>query len=238
VPTPAVHLYSRLVAEGAKVNDKGLALARLSFLASSCPSNRFRAVVATLALGGALAVGTAVPALAATTAPSSGSVRTGTGSASSGVMASPAHTVEAPQWVTAFQDVQASLAGQQQSDAKAVAAHAAYEHAAQAVAEQKAASGDPRTIAKSMLAQYGWDASQFSYLNQLWFHESNWQVNAANASGAYGIPQALPGSQMASAGADWQTNPATQIKWGLNYIKGRYGSPSGAWTHEQSNNWY
>jgi hypothetical protein len=208
-------------------------LARLSFLASFCPSNRFRTVVATLAIGGTLAVGTAVPALAATPAPSSGSVPTGTGSASTGAMASSARTVGSPQWVTAFQDVQASLAKQQQSDAKAVAAHAA-----QAVAEQTAASGDPRTIAKSMLAQYGWDASQFSYLNQLWFHESNWQVNAANVSGAYGIPQALPGSQMASAGADWQTNPATQIKWGLNYIKGRYGSPSGAWVHEQSNNWY
>ena len=58
------------------------------------------------------------------------------------------------------------------------------------------------------------------------------------SSGAYGIPQALPGSQMASAGADWQTSAATQIKWGLTYIQGRYGSPCGAWAHEQSNGWY
>jgi hypothetical protein len=155
-------------------------------------------------------------------------------------MVSAARAVAAPQWVIAFQDVRARLARQQQSAAKAVAAHAAHEHAvrAQAVAEQKAASGDPRTIAKSMLAQYGWDASQFSYLNQLWFHESNWQVNAANSSGAYGIPQALPGSQMASAGADWQTNPATQIKWGLGYISQIYGTPCGAWAHEEADGWY
>ena len=65
-----------------------------------------------------------------------------------------------------------------------------------------------------------------------------WRVNAANSSGAYGIPQALPGSKMASAGADWQTNPATQIAWGLGYIAGRYGTPCGAWDHSESNGWY
>ena len=71
------------------------------------------------------------------------------------------------------------------------------------------------------------------------FHESGWQVTATNpGSGAYGIPQSLPASQMASAGPDWRTNPATQIKWGLTYIHDRYGSPSGAWAHEQSHNWY
>jgi hypothetical protein len=73
----------------------------------------------------------------------------------------------------------------------------------------------------------------------LWNKESGWRVNAYNSgSGAYGIPQALPGSKMASAGADWQTNAATQIKWGLGYIKGRYGTPCGAWGHSQSVGWY
>jgi len=213
-------------------------LSRLSSLASFRSSTHARATAAILAIGGALAVGTALPAHAATKAPAGESV-SAAASKPSATMAS-----ATPQWVVAFQDAQASLGKQ----GKAVAAHAqqdaavraAHAHAAQATAAvaKAAASGDPRSIAKSMLAQYGWDASQFTYLNQLWFHESNWRVHAENASGAYGIPQALPGSQMASAGADWQTNPATQIKWGLSYIQGRYGSPSGAWAHEQSSNWY
>jgi hypothetical protein len=100
-------------------------------------------------------------------------------------------------------------------------------------------SGSPQQIAQQMLGQYGWSASQFSCLQPLWEHESGWSVTAENpGSGAYGIPQALPGSQMASAGSDWQTNAATQIKWGLNYIQSRYGSPCGAWAHEQADNWY
>jgi hypothetical protein len=213
-------------------------LARLSSLASFRSSKYARATAATLAIGGALAIGTAIPASAATTATSKGSVPSAAEKPSAETVAA------ASQWVVAFKNVQASLARQGKAAAaqaeQADAARAAHQHAAlaQAAVAHAASSGNPRAIAQSMLAQYGWDASQFSYLNQLWFHESDWQVNAANPSGAYGIPQALPGSQMASAGADWQTNPVTQIKWGLNYIKGRYGSPSGAWAHEQSNNWY
>ena len=70
-------------------------------------------------------------------------------------------------------------------------------------------------------------------------HESGWNVYASNpTSGAYGIPQALPGSKMASAGADWQTDAATQIRWGLGYIQSTYGSPCGAWAHEQADGWY
>jgi len=100
-------------------------------------------------------------------------------------------------------------------------------------------SGSPEQIAQQMLGQFGWSASQFSCLQPLWYHESGWNVTAENpGSGAYGIPQALPGSQMASAGPDWQTNAATQIKWGLTYIQSRYGSPCGAWAHEQADNWY
>ena len=68
--------------------------------------------------------------------------------------------------------------------------------------------------------------------------ESGWSYDAENASGAYGIPQALPGSKMASAGADWQTDPATQIRWGLGYIKAIYGNPCGAWAFEEANGYY
>jgi hypothetical protein len=101
------------------------------------------------------------------------------------------------------------------------------------------ASGSPQQIARAMLASFGWSSSQFSCLDPLWAHESGWSVTAYNAgSGAYGIPQALPGSRMASAGPDWQTNAATQIRWGLEYIKGTYGSPCGAWDHEQATGWY
>jgi hypothetical protein len=97
----------------------------------------------------------------------------------------------------------------------------------------------PRQIAGQMLAQYGWDSGQFSCLDPLWTHESGWNVYAENpGSGAYGIPQALPGDKMASAGPDWRTNPATQIRWGLTYIQGRYGSPCAAWSHEQGTGWY
>ena len=94
-------------------------------------------------------------------------------------------------------------------------------------------------IARSMMAaNYGWGDDQFACLVSLWNRESGWRVNAANSSGAYGIPQALPGSKMASAGADWETNPATQIAWGLGYITGRYSTPCGAWAHSQSSGWY
>ena len=101
------------------------------------------------------------------------------------------------------------------------------------------ASGSPQQIAQAMLGSFGWSSSQFSCLDPLWAHESGWSVTAYNAgSGAYGIPQALPGSRMASAGPDWQTNAATQVRWGLEYIKGTYGSPCAAWDHEQATGWY
>jgi len=90
-----------------------------------------------------------------------------------------------------------------------------------------------------MLGSFGWSSSQFSCLDPLWEHESAWSVTAANpGSGAYGIPQALPGSRMASAGPDWQTSADTQIRWGLQYIKDTYGSPCAAWSHSQATGWY
>ncbi len=90
-----------------------------------------------------------------------------------------------------------------------------------------------------MVQARGWGDSEFACLVALWNKESGWRVNAYNrSSGAYGIPQSLPGSKMGSVAADWETNPATQITWGLNYIGGRYGSPCGAWNHSQSTGWY
>ena len=108
-----------------------------------------------------------------------------------------------------------------------------------AAAQSRAASGSPQQVAEAMLGSFAWSSSQFSCLDPLWAHESGWSVSAYNAdSGAFGIPQALPGSRMASAGPDWQTDAATQIRWGLEYIKGTYGSPCGAWGHEEATGWY
>nr|WP_269212724.1 MULTISPECIES: ubiquitin-like domain-containing protein [unclassified Schaalia] len=98
---------------------------------------------------------------------------------------------------------------------------------------------DPRTLAQAQVNARGWDDSQFQCLVVLWDRESHWNPYAENSSsGAYGIPQSLPGSKMASAGEDWRTNPSTQIKWGLGYIAGRYGTPCGALGHSNSVGWY
>jgi uncharacterized protein YabE (DUF348 family) len=99
-------------------------------------------------------------------------------------------------------------------------------------------AGSAQKIAAGLVAARGWGSDQFSCLVSLWSKESGWRTDAANPSGAYGIPQALPGSKMASAGADWQTNPTTQITWGLGYISGVYGTPCAAWAHSQATNWY
>lgn len=99
--------------------------------------------------------------------------------------------------------------------------------------------GSAQSIAASMVAARGWPSSEFDCLFALWNKESGWRVNAYNASsGAYGIPQSLPGSKMASVGSDWETNPATQIEWGLGYITSRYGTPCGAWQSSVDRGWY
>ncbi|MFF2496065.1 hypothetical protein [Agromyces sp. NPDC058064] len=96
-----------------------------------------------------------------------------------------------------------------------------------------------KAYAAGAVARYGWGSGQYDCLVRLWTRESSWRADAYNASsGAYGIPQSLPGSKMASAGADWRTNAATQIEWGLSYISDRYGAPCGAWAHSESYNWY
>ena len=99
--------------------------------------------------------------------------------------------------------------------------------------------GSAQSIAYNMLASFGFSPTTFfGCLKDIWNRESGWRYDAENASGAFGIPQALPGSKMASAGADWQTNPATQIKWGLGYIKAIYGDPCKAWAFEEANGYY
>ncbi len=144
---------------------------------------------------------------------------------------------------------QAAAQVQAQAVAQAEADRVAQEQAAAARASRSrsiaaapapvaAVSGDARAIAQALLAARG-QGSQFSCLDQLWNRESGWSTSADNpSSDAYGIPQALPGSKMASAGADWATSAQTQITWGLSYIADRYGSPCAAWAHSQSNGWY
>lgn len=96
------------------------------------------------------------------------------------------------------------------------------------------------SLGQQLASSYGWGSgSEWTCLDELWTRESGWQMvwNTAG-SGAYGIPQSLPASKMASAGADYMTDPATQIRWGLGYIRATYGDPCGAWAHETANSWY
>ncbi|GGM32463.1 lytic transglycosylase domain-containing protein [Dactylosporangium sucinum] len=96
-----------------------------------------------------------------------------------------------------------------------------------------------KKIGCAVLQGVGFGLDQMPCLEKLWDKESHWNASAQNkSSGAYGIPQALPGSKMASVGADWKTNPETQIRWGLGYIKGRYKTPCAAWQHSQNTGWY
>jgi len=103
-----------------------------------------------------------------------------------------------------------------------------------------AQKGSNRALGKQMAADmYGWTGDQWACLDNLWQRESGWRHTAGNKrTGAYGIPQAYPGEKMAKFGADWRTNPATQIEWGLSYVKGRYGTPCKAWNFFLAKNWY
>lgn len=127
------------------------------------------------------------------------------------------------------------LAAEKAAAAKAAAdKKAAEERASRSETRTPITTGDPKAIARSMMNE-----TQFQCFSNIVQKESGWRVTATNpSSGAYGLVQALPGSKMASAGADWRTNPATQIKWGLNYMNSRYGSPCGAWSFWQSHHWY
>jgi hypothetical protein len=135
----------------------------------------------------------------------------------------------------------AAKAAAEAAAAKAAADAAAAEESTSSASSRPSAPANPteaQAIAREMLAQRGWGDDQFGCLVELWNHESGWNVYASNPSGAYGIPQALPGSKMATAGDDWQTNPATQISWGLGYISSRYGTPCGAWDTFNAQGWY
>jgi hypothetical protein len=134
-------------------------------------------------------------------------------------------------------------AAQAQVAARAAAADlVARAQARQALLDR--AQSDPRAVATLLASDRGWGAGEFSCLDSLWTKESGWNWSASNGNSgpnsgsAYGIPQSLPGSKMASMGADWATNPVTQIKWGLQYISDMYGTPCSAWGHSQALNWY
>ncbi len=160
-----------------------------------------------------------------------------------------AAAAEAEAQAAAARDAEAAAAAEQAAAAQAAAEQVAAE---QAAAEQAAEAAriaaasvpvdDPagaKAYAASVLGGHGWDASQMTCLDTLWTKESEWLTSATNASsGAYGIPQALPGIKLEAAGGDWQTNYRTQINWGLTYIESRYGSPCSALNFHYANNWY
>jgi hypothetical protein len=113
-------------------------------------------------------------------------------------------------------------------------------HAATAASGATRPASGNEALGQQMASVYGWGSgAEWTCLDELWTRESGWRIVwNYQGSGAYGIPQALPASKMASAGPDWQTNPATQIRWGLRYVKETYGSPCGAWAHEETAGWY
>ncbi|MFT4234919.1 MAG: phospholipase [Microbacterium sp.] len=123
---------------------------------------------------------------------------------------------------------------QREADEQAAAAEAA-----EAAALANTPEGAQATAKQIMADDYGWGDDQYQCVYLLWNKESGWNYQASNASsGAYGIPQALPGSKMGTVADDWETNATTQIIWGLQYISGSYGTPCSAWAHSQSYNWY
>lgn len=141
-------------------------------------------------------------------------------------------------FTVAQQKKAAEEAARAAAEQKAAEEQAAQEAAA-ALAAANTVDGAKATARQLMASTYGWSGDQFSCLESLWTKESGWNYQAYNADGgATGIPQALPGSKMAAAGADWQSNAATQIAWGLGYISSAYGTPCSAWSHSQAMNWY
>ncbi|MDP9830516.1 aggregation-promoting factor C-terminal-like domain-containing protein [Kineosporia succinea] len=142
----------------------------------------------------------------------------------------------------------AKAAAEAKAAAKAKAAAAAAAAAESGSSETSSGTGalslansrkNPQAAAKILLTDRGWSSAQYTCLDSLWTRESSWNYQATNpSSGAYGIPQSLPGSKMAAAGSDWKTNPVTQMRWGLDYIADRYGTPCGAWEHSESVGWY
>ena len=198
--------------------------------ASRAPTRALGATALVTALAGATAVPSLVPAEAAP----AGSLSARAAVAPTPVEPAGLAEARAQQQRAAQADVRAAL---QADRARAAQAQRARE-AQRASRARREASADPRSIARAMLAARGQSGS-WSCLDRLWTRESEWRVTATNpSSGAYGIPQALPASKLASAGADWRTSARTQVRWGLDYIAGRYGTPCAAWSHSQSVGWY
>jgi len=138
-------------------------------------------------------------------------------------------------------EAEAAAAREAAAAAKAAAEQAERERRARVAAQgYEPGTTDPRDIAKQILQnKFGYGADQYRCFNDIIIRESNWDIDATNpSSGAYGIPQALPGSKMASVGDDWRTNPATQITWAIGYMNDRYGSPCSAWGFKSSHGWY
>lgn len=134
--------------------------------------------------------------------------------------------------------LQSALTSAQERKVAAEKAAAEAAAKAEALARGNTPEGAKATARDMAASQYGWGDDQFSCLESLWTKESGWNYQAYNPSGATGIPQALPGGKMASAGSDWQTNATTQIAWGLGYISSVYGTPCSAWGHSQATDWY
>ncbi|MGP4112563.1 transglycosylase SLT domain-containing protein [Streptomyces sp. 4N509B] len=150
------------------------------------------------------------------------------------IAAQEAARLQAAADASAKKDAEEEAERQAQAEAEAAAAAAAAEEAANAPVQSSYTAAEVQAIAQSMVP-----ADQYECFSAIVDHESGWDYTATNpTSGAYGLMQALPGDKMASAGADWRTNPATQIEWGLMYMDDRYGSPCGAWEFWQVNNWY
>jgi len=144
-----------------------------------------------------------------------------------------------------IQNLEIEINGKMIAAEKAAAEQKAQQEAEKAAASRAApAAGTPnpgsaQEYALTAIQNYGWGGDEYNCLVSLWNKESGWNVYAHNkSSGAYGIPQALPGDKMGSAGADWATNHVTQINWGLGYIANRYGTPCAAWGHSQQTGWY
>ncbi|MBD8042894.1 hypothetical protein H9638_03605 [Arthrobacter sp. Sa2BUA2] len=183
-------------------------------------------------------------------APSDSASPSATGDAPAGEAAVPApEPAESTPDAAAVAAAEAAAAAAEQAAAQLAAeqaAAAAAEEAAAAEAARIAAASVPvddpagaKAYAATALGGHGWGASEMACLDTLWTKESEWLTSATNASsGAYGIPQALPGTKLATAGGDWQTNYKTQVNWGLTYIESRYGSPCSALNFHYANNWY
>ncbi|WP_196218086.1 aggregation-promoting factor C-terminal-like domain-containing protein [Streptomyces blattellae] len=128
----------------------------------------------------------------------------------------------------------AAQEAKEREEAEAAASRSATRDASDFAPQSSYTIAEIQSMAQSMVA-----SDQYQCFSNIVDHESSWNYQAVNpSSGAYGLFQALPGSKMSSAGSDWQTNPATQIKWGLSYMNDRYGSPCDAWAFWQANNWY